>query len=72
MWKFAAEQDYHQWLIFSLKIISDMSNGWVTCIGWIITDYQRSCYTLNSVWELGMHNHGRPRLWFKDVAERET
>ena len=57
MWKFAAEQDYHQWLIFLLRIISDTSDDWVTCIGWIITDYQKSCYTLNSVWELEMHNH---------------
>lgn len=24
---------------------------WVKCIGWIITDHQRSCYTVNSVYE---------------------
>ena len=38
-------QDYNQWMTLSFL------DGWVTCIGWIITDHWNSCYTVCSVYE---------------------
>ena len=45
MWKFSALQDYNQRMTLSFL------DGWVTCIGWIITDHWNSCYTVSSVYE---------------------
>ena len=35
----------NQWITLSFL------DGWVTCIGWMITDHQSSCYTDSSVYE---------------------
>ena len=45
MWKFSVLQDYNQRMTLSFL------DGWVTCIGWIITDHWNSCYTVSSVYE---------------------